>query len=93
MNVYVVMGVTGEYSDRREWPVKAFLSQPRAEHLSDVATAEANRIQKERESVYGYYSAQVEEDPSLRNKHDPNMKMQYTGTDYYVLTVELDTEP
>ena len=83
MVIYVVRGTTGEYSDRCEWPVKAFISEDAAKLLVTNATIEASRIQASRPSDY-----QVPEGES--NRYDPNMDMDYTGTTYYYETVELD---
>lgn len=85
MKIYVVFGTSGEYSDRREWPVKAFKSKEQAEVLVINATQEANRIF----SANGdkYYDWDNEKDP---NKYDPEMDMDYTGASYYIAEVELE---
>jgi hypothetical protein len=83
VKVYVVMGSTGEYSDRTEWPVKAFRDEARAKEFVIDCDREANRIQ-------------VEHDRGIRirqtHKHDPDFRMDYTGTSYFLYEVELDDD-
>jgi len=79
--VYIVMGTTGEYSDRSEWSVCAYPERAQAEeHV-------------ERASQYARLALlnQQEQRPVLRetNPYDPDMKMDYTGTQYYVLKAPL----
>lgn len=78
--VYIVMGRCGEYSDHREWPVRAFLNEHEAADLVVKATACA------RELGSSHYSTWADE---RRNAFDPNMQIDYTGTDYYVMDVPL----
>lgn len=80
--VYVVMGSTGEYSDRNEWPVKAFLNKDKALQLEHNALMSAHDIQKKRKDKYD------DVDPGV-NPYDPNMRMSCTGTDYYIMEVDL----
>ena len=79
--VYVVFGETGEYSDRSDWPVKAYLSQQVAQELVVKATARANEL-----FAYHYRDYKV----SGVNEFDQNMRMDYTGTKYYICEVELE---
>lgn len=73
--IHVVMGATGEYSDRGEWPVKAFLDLSRAQQLVLDAEGAVREIQTlERE----------------KNPFDPDMKIDYTGTTYFIYDVMLD---
>jgi len=89
--IHVVMGSTGEYSDRSEWPVLAFSSLEVAQTRVTLATQRAKEIEAQRESKYSLIS----EDDNLKNEYDPDMRMDYTGTIYFITTVELceDTEP
>ena len=50
--IYVVMGTTGEYSDKTEWPVKAFFDLSKAEDVVVKATARAAELEFKRESRY-----------------------------------------
>jgi hypothetical protein len=81
MNIYVVMGTTGEYSDRNEWSVIAYFDEAKAKEHVVNADRRAKEIQATREDRY-----RVE--PGA-NEFDPNMSMDYTGTDYYYNTVPL----
>jgi len=82
MRIYVVMGTTGEYSDRTEWPVKAFTVKRKAERLITLATEDAKRLESERETTYS-------NSPEGSSEHDPKIQMDYTGTEYFYYEVEL----
>jgi hypothetical protein len=79
VKVYVVMGATGEYSDHRTWTVCAYQDKKRAEEHADLAKIEAHKIQKQDD----YWAC------GGKNIYDPKMQMQYTGTDYYTIDVDL----
>ena len=79
--IYVVFGSTGEYSDRSEWMVKAFTSLEQAKELVVNAERRAKEIFVVRGSSYSSVKG--------LNEFDPNMGMDYTGTQYYYDTVEL----
>ncbi len=81
--LYVVMGTTGEYSDRSEWPVRAFIDETAAETLAVLATARAKEIEDTKGNRYSSI-------PDGANEHDQQMQMDYTGTKYYIMTVPLD---
>ena len=82
--VYLVVGTTGEYSDREEWPVRAYLLEANAVRHRDAAEAAAATIHREREDRYSV--------PHGVNPHDPDMKMDYTGTHYEIWMAELGDE-
>lgn len=84
MKIYMVEGQTGEYSDHREWPVKAFVSEKRAADFVLAVTAEYHRVGGEN---FRYYHGGAE-----ANRLDPDMQVDYTGTTYSFYSVELDTE-
>ena len=87
MNIYLVQGSTGEYSDHREWLIAAFYSEGKAQSLVTAATARANEIMVERNG--DYYGI-----PEGTNQYDPHMQVDYTGVVHYTyLTVEIKDEP
>lgn len=80
--IFVVEGTTGEYSDRSEWPVMAYVDEEKAkEHVVN-----AERRAKELEATRRDYFDNVEKGA---NEFDPEMIMDYTGTSYYYYDVEL----
>ena len=87
MRIYVVIGSTGEYSDRREWLVKAFPKQELAQQLVVAATREAKRL-------YAAYASSAYMDyhkiPKGSNPVDPSMETDYTGVGYHYVEVELE---
>ena len=86
MKISIVMGTTGEYSDRSEWPVRAFLTARRAEKYALAAKQRADVIAQE----HGGMDI-LQQKP---NELDPGMRMDYTGTEYFVVAdIELDEEP
>ena len=82
MKVYVVIGSTGEYSDRTEWIVCGFLDEEKAQERVLLAGAEA------RELFASGESSRYDSDPI--NKYDDKFQMGYTGTVYYYATVEVE---
>lgn len=88
MNVFIVYGTTGEYADRRVWPVRAFDNGSEAELFMKVCQANADAIWQKAshgcDEMDQAFSANriVEESP---NKLDPEIKFDYTGT-YYLVT-------
>ena len=81
-NVYIVMGSTCEYSDHYEWPVLAFRSEEAAEEHVLKASARFRELLQEAKGVCW----DVRKDA---NEFDPEMQVDYPGTNYYVITVEL----
>jgi hypothetical protein len=81
MKTFVVMGTTGEYSDRDEWPVCGYSNEENAKQHVKEATRVAKHIESTRENRYSI--------PHGSNPYDPNMCMDYTGTDYFYHEVEL----
>jgi hypothetical protein len=84
--VYIVMGRTGEYSDYRDWPVKAFLDQKKAEQLRD----ELNQWCKERGLHMSGRDYPWKEQP--KPEADPNFNVDYNGTEYGIMEVPLEIE-
>ncbi len=103
--IYVVMGCTGEYSDHREWPVCAYTSMELATKHSDLAMEWAHKNKQQfRNSLSQVYSKWFDHKKSnpddndfntfyanntLKSPYDPTINMDYTGTDYFVLEVEM----
>lgn len=83
--VYVVMGGTGEYSDRREWPVAAYLDKAMADAHEDAAVRWARAHGLGFDADLGWEERR-DRPPS---PFDPGMHVDYTGTDYHVLEVPL----
>ena len=81
MKIYIVQGTTGEYSDRSDWLVCAYRFKEAAEEHASKAMRRAMQLK----TLEAYpYMHQTE-----KNEFDPDMKMDYTGTAYTVLKVEL----
>lgn len=74
--IYAVVGVTGEWSDRREWPVAAYTDELSAQAHVEAATRRANEIFV----ATGDYGPR----DGHANEHDPAMEMDYTGTQYEI---------
>jgi len=80
-NIYIVTGATGEYSGHREWAVMAYFNK---EAAHSHATNAARRAEELAAAQSDRYSAKTGP-----NEFDPNMQMDYTGTEYFVRTVPL----
>lgn len=82
--VYVVEGTTGEYEDRNDWFVKAFLNEEKASGFARACN-----------EAYAYLVS-TRPEGSLRwddeRKHplDPYFMEDYTGTSYTYLTIDLE---
>jgi hypothetical protein len=76
MKIYIVEGTTGEYSDRMEWIVCAFTNEQKAKAHVEGAAKRAREI-----FLAGY--------PRQRNEFDPEMQMDYSGTEYFLSETEL----
>jgi len=85
MNIYVVMGSTGEYSDERRWTVIAYFDKVKAqEHVIN-----ADRRAKEIFVEYKGDWVEYKEIPPNANEFDPDMVMDYTGTIYWISAVPI----
>lgn len=88
MKVYIVMGETGEYSDRNEWPVVAYTDEvdAKAHVMRCDAWLLQNSVHANSDTVaYDYTSS----GKALINPHDPGFHFDYTGTRYYVIGVQV----
>lgn len=87
--VWIVEGSTGEYSDRREWPVCAFTTEEKAkelvEELSGLArVAEQAGLNRDDD----LWRDETPEFKKLQQK-DPRASIDYTGTHYTAYPVEV----
>ena len=82
--VYLVMGTTGEYSGRDEWPVAAYLEEEIAQWHVRLVSTWARQWETKYQSEY-----EVEDPPDGWCPLDPKMCMKYTGTSYYYLKAPL----
>lgn len=82
MKIYIVEGTCGEYDDRQFWTVGAYLSEETAIVRKNLA---ANRA-KEMYNIHGkYFSTGT----NNINEYDPEMRTDYTGTDYNVYPISI----
>ena len=79
--IYVVMGTTGEYSDRTEWTIAAYSDEEEAKKHVELATERA-LIEEANSEINGW-------DYQPKNDYDTGMQIDYTGTGYYINEVEL----
>ena len=80
-NVFVVMGTTGELKDHNEWAVIAYLDEAAAQEHVVNAGHRAKELFATRPDRYSIENG--------ANEFDPNMRMDYTGTSYFIYTVPL----
>jgi hypothetical protein len=93
--VHVVFGTSGEYSDRTEWPIAAYLVEAEAKKHVEAATRVAQTIHAEFErsfTVKPWNEQSWEEEQAWvkahKNPYDPQMELDvYTGTTYYYVSV------
>lgn len=80
--IYVVIGTMGEYA---EWPVAAYTNKEEAKKHLKLAKKRASEIQIE---MYEARPFQYWDIP-IKNDYDKNMKIDNTGTSYFIYEVEL----
>ena len=85
MQIHIVIGSTGEYSDHQEWPVKAYYSQERAQEHVTNATRKAGELVVMHKNRWDI--------PKGANEYDPDMQVDYTGVNYYIWELELGDAP
>lgn len=81
--IFVVMGSTGEYSDRHEWAILAYTDETLAQ--THVQLAEA----WDRENGLTWSRLAWERRIDLVSPYDPAYSRDYTGTSYYIVAVPL----
>lgn len=86
--IYVVVGETGEYSDRTEWLVAAFDTEEAAKARVIKATDRARELEQwtDLDDQPCRYSDAADK-PT--NQYDTKMRMAYTGTVYHYSAVPL----
>jgi hypothetical protein len=85
--IYLVIGRTGEYSDRSEWPVCWRESLSDAEQIVAKLNAEAAAF-KEWDDDAERYSGDAERNERMKAMTDPSFSCDYTGTTYSTWAVE-----
>lgn len=105
MTVYVVMGSTGEYSDRNEWGVAVYSDENLAKEHVQRATKVANEIKVHNDRAREEWEKKCQElgpegerfgwgelPPGLReviSEWDPHLAIYYTGTRYWYIPLPL----
>ena len=89
MNIYVVMGTTGEYSDRSEWPVVAFHTEKaankRVKELADWAITKGVHTSQ----GGGDFNTRARVSKDCPGAGGEYFRIDYTGIDWYVMPVRL----
>lgn len=76
--MFIVMGITGEYSDRSEWPVCIYDTE-------ELAQKHAEEAEKQAARMFASASHRWDIVPDDEAKvWDENMNFDYTGTSYFV---------
>ena len=85
--IFVIIGETGEYSDRSEWLVRAVRTEDRAQKFIRELEFTYRSVQAKG------YGSQREKDAATRkcmSKLDPDFSEDYTGTSYYYGEVTIE---
>ena len=85
MKIYVVIGDTGEHSDRTEWLTQAFKTE---EAAKDKILQLSVLLQKQPQTHKLDYDSR-KETIKLMKEFDPNFELEYGGTSWRVEEVEL----
>jgi hypothetical protein len=89
--IHVVIGTTGEYSDRAEWLTRAFESRAEAEAYVALLTAKRQALPARAGGILDW-SDRMDLQNAMR-AFDPGYLEDYTGTSWYVEAVALETPP
>lgn len=84
--IYVVIGTTGEYSDRGEWLTRAFASEGEAKAYVEFLGVERQKLAPL--DVYLDYEDRQRVEQVMQ-AHDPGYQEDYTGTRWFVTPVAL----
>lgn len=82
--IWVVIGTTGEYSDRSEWLTKAFRSEESAKDYVLFLTKERQKL-----GTRSWNYEEREKVGKVMKAFDHNYSEDYSGTEWYVSSVEL----
>jgi hypothetical protein len=83
MNIYLLVGFTGEYTDYEEWIVTSYTTM-------EQAKAHKFRAEQVALSVMGLgYTRWQLEDKARAEGWDPFMRMDFNGTYYFIKEVEV----
>lgn len=86
MKVWIVEGSTGEYEDRREWIVKAFVSK---EHAMSLRT-KLESVLKEEELHRENMGLNYDDIPDKLLQLDPHASVDYTGASYSLYSIDVE---
>ena len=89
MTVHVVIGETGECSDRVEWLAVAFLDEEKAK-ARVIALDEWLRLHKMHRNDDAEVPVEVRWDNTPTNPLDPHFRSDFTGTRYHIATVQVE---
>jgi hypothetical protein len=89
-HIYIVMGATGEYSDRNEWAVAAYYDEELAKTHVEEATKRAKAIEVAAEVDAADWN--LKEKLMKENPFDSCSYMSYTGNGYYIYTLPISRE-
>lgn len=81
--VYVIFGCCGEYSDYREWAVKAYESEEEADKEADRLQELSDKLVKEHRHPEAAYLLDEPKIKELMKDDDPDWITDYTGTGYW----------
>ena len=79
--IWIVEGTTGVYSDASYWTVCAYKTKEQAEEHARNAMLRGKEIQKQHPG-HTYHNW---DENRVKNEFDPEMRLDYTGTEYYTV--------
>lgn len=82
MQIYLIVGESGEYSDTTNWYVKAFIDKRKAQRWLKNCEKDAKKWEEDRKNDY------ISPEHGW-SKYDPEMYMSYTGAQYNIVEVDL----
>lgn len=89
MKAFIIFGQTGEYSDRTEWAVRGYLNEERARQEVETLTARVGEVLVRFGDTPNWRYDPVEHDKVAKFVGDPDFQMDYTGTTYCIVEVDI----
>lgn len=89
IEISIIIGTTGEYSDRNEWVVEAYIDNKKAEEKVELLSKLSNNLLVMKNKNYSCWFKNEEKEFEELKKLDHNFEMEYNGTFYYIVKTNL----
>lgn len=88
--IWIVNGTSGDYDDRYDWPVGAFLEEKKAYEWCKSANELLKTFKLHMNEFCGLKQEERQYFEQEFKKMDPSINLSYTGVEYYISFVDLN---